>query len=127
MWASATLPVSPNLTTKRWIFLISGTLFLPKSLLHCCCVRRTDFLAKYASMIFICCCILQRPVGSILVSKESPRPAVYTTWKIWKKIVKHNLGMKNKIVSFLWTTLYIKYVWYLLLNVMLLETVSFLY
>ena len=46
-----------------------------------------------------------RPVGSILVSKESPRPAVCTTWKIWKKIVKHDFGMKNKIGRFFWTTL----------------------
>ena len=74
--ASATLPVSQNLATKRWIFLPSDTLFLPKSLLHCHCVRRTDFVTKYISMIFIGCCVVNRPVGSILVSKESPRPAV---------------------------------------------------
>ena len=70
---------------KRWIVLLSGTLFLPKSLLHCRCVRRTDFVAKYASVIFTGCCVVSRPVGSILVSRESPRPAVYITWKIWKK------------------------------------------
>ena len=78
---------------------------------HCSCqnlsciasVRRTDFVAKYTSMIFIGCCVVNRPVGSILVSKESPRPAVYTTWKIWKKIVKQNFEMKNKIGRF-WTT-----------------------
>ena len=40
-----------------------------------------------------------------IVSKESPRPAVYTIWKIWKKIVKHNFGMKNKIGSFFRATL----------------------
>ena len=54
LWVSATLPVSRNLATKRWIVLLSGTLFLPKSLLHWRCVRRTDFVAKNASMIFIC-------------------------------------------------------------------------
>ena len=103
---SATLAVSQNLATKHWIIFLSGTLFLSKSLLHCCCVRRTDFVAKYASMIFIHCCVANRPVGSILVSKESPRPAVYTTWKIWKILVKHNFGMENKIGCFFWTTLY---------------------
>ena len=74
--ASVTLPVSRNLATKRWIVLLSGTLLLPKSFLHCRCVRRTDFVAKYASMIFIGCCLVNCPVGSILVSKESPRSAV---------------------------------------------------
>ena len=54
-------------------------------------VRRTDFEAKYASMIFIDCCIINRPVGSILASKESPRPAVYTTRKMWKKSRKTQL------------------------------------
>ena len=83
--ASATLPVFRNLATKRWIVLLSGTLFLPKSLLHFGCVGRTDFVAKYASTIVIGCCVVNRPAGSILVSKESPRPVVYTTWKIWKK------------------------------------------
>ena len=74
--ASATLLVSWNLATKRWIVLLSGTLFLIKSFLHYRCVRRTDFVAKYASMIFIGCCLVNCPVGSILVSKESPRSAV---------------------------------------------------
>ena len=86
--ASATFPVSRNLATKHWIVLVSGTLFLSKCLLHCRCVRRTDFVAKYTSMILIGCCVVNRPVGSILVSKESPRPAVFTTWKIWKKNCK---------------------------------------
>ena len=98
--ASATLPVSQNLAIKRWIVFLSGTLFLPKSLLHFSCVRRTAFVAKYASMIFIPCCIVNHPVGSILLLKESPRSAVYTTWKIWKNIVKHNFGMKSKMGSF---------------------------
>ena len=89
--ASATLAVSRNLATKCWIALLSGKLFLPKSLLHCCCVGRTDFVAKYTSMTFISCCIANRPVGSILVSKEFPRPAAYTTWKIWKKTCKTQL------------------------------------
>ena len=89
--ASATLPVSRNLATKRWIVLLSGTLFLPKCLLHCCCVRRTDFVAKCTSMILIGCCLANRPVGSILVSKESSRSAVFTTWKIWKKNCKAQL------------------------------------
>ena len=75
-WASATLPASRNFATKRWILLLSGTLFLSKSFLHCRRVRRTDFVAKYALIIFIGCCVVNRPVGSILVSKESPRPAV---------------------------------------------------
>ena len=51
MWSSATLPFSQNLATKRWIVLLSGTLFLPRSFLHCCCARRTGFVAKYALMI----------------------------------------------------------------------------
>ena len=106
--ASATLPVSRNLATKRWIVLLSGTLFLPKSFLHCRCVRRTDFSTKNTWVIFIRCCVVNHLVGSILVSKESPRPAVSTTWKIWKKIVKHNFGMKNKIERFFWTTLQLK-------------------
>ena len=96
LWASATLPVSQNLATKRWIVLLSGTLFLPKSFLLCHCVRRTGFVAKYASMIFICCCVVSRPVGFILVSKESLKPAVYTTWKLWKKYCKTTLGWKTK-------------------------------
>ena len=91
LWASATLPVFRNLTTKRWIVLSSCRLFLPKSFLHCCFVRRTDFAAKYASMIFISCCVAWCPLGSILVSKESHRPAVYATWKIWKKNCKTQL------------------------------------
>ena len=86
--ASVTLSVSRNLVTKSWIVLLSGRLFLPKSLLHCHCIRRTDFVAKYASMIFIGCYTVNRPVGSILVSKDSLRCAVYTTWKLWKKIIK---------------------------------------
>ena len=44
---------------------------------HCPCqnlsciatVRRTDLVAKYASMILVGCCVVNRPVGSILVSK----------------------------------------------------------
>ena len=106
--ALATLPVSQNLATKRWIVLLWHTSFLPKSLLHYHCVRRTDFVAKYASMIFIRCCVVNRPFGCILVSKETPRPAVYTTWKVWNKIVKQNFGMKNKIGRFFWATLYTK-------------------
>ena len=102
LWGICYTSCLPNLATKRWIVLLSGTLFLPKSLLLCHCVRRTDFVAKYTSMIFIGCCVVNRPVGSILVSKESPRPAVHTTWKIWKQIVKQNFEMKNKIGRF-WT------------------------
>ena len=98
--ASAALPVSRNLAAKWWIVLLSGILFLSKSLLHCRCVRRTDFVAKCASMIFISYCVVNRAVEFILVSKESPGPAVYTTWKIWKKIVKHNFGIKNKQGAF---------------------------
>ena len=92
-WASA----FRNLATKRWIVLPLGTLFLPKSFLYCRCVRRTDFASKYASMIFIHSCVAYRPL------------------KISKKIVKHNLGMKNKIGRFFWATLYcIKYIMILL-------------
>ena len=59
LWASATLPVFWNLATKRWIVLPLGTLFLPKFFfLHCRCVRRTDFAAKYSSMIFIRCWVV---------------------------------------------------------------------
>ena len=62
-------------------------------------VRRTDFEAKYASMIFIDCCIINRPVGSILASKESPRPAVYTTRKMWKKSRKTQLWNEKQYRS----------------------------
>ena len=37
--ASATFPVFQNLVTKRWIVLLSGTLFLPKSLLNLRCQK----------------------------------------------------------------------------------------
>ena len=63
--------------------LLLGTLLLPKSLLQFCCVRRTDFVAKYASIIFIRCCVVNCPVESILVSKESPRPADYISLHIY--------------------------------------------
>ena len=81
--ASATLAVSPNLATKCWINLLSGTLFLPKSLLHYCCVKRSDFAAEYTFIIFTCCCVVNHSFGSILVLKEYNSPAVYTTlgWK----------------------------------------------
>ena len=46
--ASAILPISRNLATKRWMVLLSGTLSLSKSLLHCRCVSRNNFVAKYA-------------------------------------------------------------------------------
>ena len=98
LWASATLPVFRNLATKRWIGLPSGTLFLPKSFLHCRCVR-SDFVAKYTSMISLRCYFV--PAGSILVSKESLRPDVYTTWKIWKKIVKQLWDEKQNRTLFL--------------------------
>ena len=88
--ASTTLPVSQNLATKRWIVFLSGTLFPQKSLLHCRCVRRSDFMAKYELMISIDCYVVNRPVRSILVPPE----------KYGKKIVKHNFGMKNKIGRF---------------------------
>ena len=67
-----------------------------KSLLPCCCVRRTDFMAKYTMIIFSCCCIVNHSFGSILVLKESHRPAE----KHGKKIVKYNFGMENKIGCF---------------------------
>ena len=50
---------------------------------------------------------MNRPFGSILVSKEyclgmlSTAPENYR-----KKLVKHNFGMKSKIGCFFWTTLY---------------------
>ena len=106
--ASATFAVSPNLATKCWIDLLSGTLFLPKSLLHCRCVRRTDFVAKCASIIFTCCCVVNCSFGSILVSKESHRPAVHTAWEIWKRTVKQLWGEKQNRVLF-WTTLYVRW------------------
>ena len=56
--ASATFPVFRHFATKCWILLLSGILFLSKSLLDWRCVRRTDFVAKYASMIFIRCCVV---------------------------------------------------------------------
>ena len=105
LWASDTLPVFRNLTTKRWIVLSSGRLFLPKSFLHCRFVRRTDFAAKYASMIFISCCVAWCPLGSILVSKESHRPAVYATWKIWKKNCKTQLWDEKQNRALFWATL----------------------
>ena len=58
LWVSVALPVYRNFATKRTIVFLSGTLFLPKSLLHCRYVRATDFVTKYASMIFICCCVV---------------------------------------------------------------------
>ena len=81
--ASAALAVSLNLCTKCWINLLSGTLFQPKSLLHCCCVKRSDFAAEYTFIIFTCCCVVNHSFGSILVLKEYNSPAVYTTlgWK----------------------------------------------
>ena len=39
--------------------------------------------------------------------KKFSRPAVCINWKIWKKIVKHNFGMKKKQGTFFWTTLYV--------------------
>ena len=50
--ALATLPVSRNSATKRWLVLLSGTLFLPKSALYCCCVRGTNLVAEYTSTIY---------------------------------------------------------------------------
>ena len=41
--------------------------------------QRIKIIEAYPWMIFIGCCVVNRPVGSILVSKESPKPAVYTT------------------------------------------------
>ena len=107
--ASATLAVSPNLATKCWIDFLSGTLFLPKSLLHCRCVRRTDFMAKYTLIIFTCCCIVNHSFGSILMSKESRRPAVYTTWGTWKKNCKIQLWDENQSRVLYWTTLYVRW------------------
>ena len=56
--ASVPIPVFRNLATKCWIVLPSGALFLPKSLLHCHCVRRADFATKHALVIFFCCCVV---------------------------------------------------------------------
>ena len=103
--ASATLPVSQNLATKRWIVFLSGKLSLQKSLLHYHCVRKPDFVAKYASMFFVGRCVVNLPVGSILVSKEKRRPAVYTTWKIWKKNSKAQLWDKKQNRGFFLATL----------------------
>ena len=58
--------------------------------------QKNWFCGKVTSIIFISCYVVNRSVGYILVSKEPPRPAVYTTWKIWKKTVKHNFGMKKQ-------------------------------
>ena len=44
-------------------------------------------------------------IGSILVSKETPRTAVCTTWKIWEKVIKHKFWMKSKLRRLFWTTL----------------------
>ena len=108
----ATLPVSRYSATKCWIVLLSGTLFLPKFLLHCHCVRSTDFAAKYASVIFICCCVVQRSVLSTPLEKYG------------KKIVKHNFRMKNKIGHFFWTTLCIFWIefmfMWLIINLLIL-------
>ena len=46
--AFATIPVPRYLATKRSILILSGTLSLLKSLLHCLCVRTADIVAKYA-------------------------------------------------------------------------------
>ena len=68
------------------------------SVMHCR-VRRTGFAVKYASMILIPCCVVLRPVGSILAPKNllgllSTQPEKY------EKIVKHNFVMKNKLGHF---------------------------
>ena len=52
------LPLSQNLAIKLWIALPSGTLVLLKSFLHCCRVRRTDFVAKHGLIILICYCVI---------------------------------------------------------------------
>ena len=57
LWVSTTLPVFRNLAAKRCIVLPSGTLFLPKSLLHCRCVRKTDFVVKYDDFYPLLCSI----------------------------------------------------------------------
>ena len=44
---------------------------------------------------------------TILVSKKSLRPAVYTTWKIWKKNWKTQFWDEKQIGYFFWTTLYL--------------------
>ena len=107
--ASTTLAVSPNLANKCWIDLLSDILILPKSLLHCRCVRTTDFMAKYTLIIFTCCCIVNHSFGFILVSKESRRPAVYTTWGTWKKNCKIQLWVENQNRVLYWTTLYVRW------------------
>ena len=88
LWASVALPVFQHLVTKRWTVLPSGTLFLPKSFLHSCCVRRTDFYP------------LLRSVASswihIGVKRISQACCLHHLKNVEKKFVKHDFGMKNK-------------------------------
>ena len=98
--ASATLPVSRNLATKLWTVLLSGTLSLPKSLLHCHCqknwfcgkVRFYDFgrllRSKSSSWIHI---------GVKIISHAC---CLHHLKNMEKKNVKHDFGMKNEIGRF---------------------------
>ena len=70
--ASSTLPVSRSLATEHLVVLLSGTLLLPKSLLYCRCVRRTDFVVQYASMIFIGCCVVIVQLDPYWCQKNRP-------------------------------------------------------
>ena len=97
LWASVTLPIFQHLVTKRWTVLPSGTLFLPKSFLHSCCVRRTDFYP------------LLRSVASswihIGVKRISQACCLHHLKNVEKKFVKHDFGMKNKKGRFFfWST-----------------------
>ena len=102
LWGvSATLPVSQNLTTKRWIVLLPSTLPLPKSLLHCRCVKRTDFVAKYASMIF---CRLLHSKSSCV--KRISQACCLHNLKNMEKNCKTQLWDEKQNRALFWATLY---------------------
>ena len=60
----------PMFCNVRFLPPLDYTLFLPKSLLHRLCVRKTDFVAKYSSIIFTRCCVVNRPVDPYWCQKN---------------------------------------------------------
>ena len=109
LWASATLPVSRNLANKHRIVPLSSTLFLPKSLLHCRCVRSTDFAAKYTLMIFI---PLLRSIASSWIHigvKRIAQACCLHHLKNMQKNCKTQLWDEKQNRALFWTTLYYQY------------------
>ena len=104
LWASATLLVFRNLATKRWIVLLWGTLFLPKSLLHCRCVRRTDFVAKGATIFINDFYLLLCSIASSWIHINLKK-SYCLHLKNMKKHCEIQLWEENKIEHLFWTTL----------------------